>query len=89
VIPYAFHPEAEAELGAAASFYESRNVGFGGAFAAEVQRVVALLREYPDTGSPVRLPVRRALAHVPAANDASGQLRFPAGADAVALTQSK
>ena len=41
MIPYAFHPEAEAELVDAALFYESRVDGLGRSFAAEVQRTVA------------------------------------------------
>ena len=61
MIPYSFHPEAEAELAAAALFYEARVGGLGRRFAAEVQRVITLIREYPDAGAPVRLPVRRVL----------------------------
>jgi len=61
VIPYSFHPEAEAEFAAAALFYESRIVGLGRSFSAEVQRIVSLIREYPDAGAPVRLPVRKTL----------------------------
>lgn len=59
MIPYSFHPEAEAELVAAAMFYESRMVGLGKSFAAEVERTVSLIREHPDAGSPVGLPRRR------------------------------
>ena len=61
MIPYSFHPEAEAEFAAAALFYESRIVGLGRSFSAEVQRIVSLIREYPDAGAPVRLPVRKTL----------------------------
>ena len=61
MIPYSFHPEAEAQLTAAAEFYESRVAGLGRLFSAEVQRTIALVREYPDAGAPVRLPIRRAL----------------------------
>ena len=61
MIPYSFHPEAEAEFAAAALFYESRVVGLGRSFSAEVQRIVSLIREYPDAGAPVRLPVRKTL----------------------------
>ena len=59
MIPYAFHPEAEAELSAAALFYEARVVGLGRAFAAEVERTIALVREYPDAGAPLRPALRR------------------------------
>ena len=59
MIPYSFHPEAEAEFADAALFYESRVAGLGRQFSAEVQRIISLIREYPDAGAPVRLPVRR------------------------------
>jgi toxin ParE1/3/4 len=61
VISYAFHPEAEAEFANAALFYESRVVGLGRLFSAEVRRIVLLLREFPEAGAPIRLPVRRIL----------------------------
>jgi len=61
VIPYSFHPEAEAELSAAAEFYESRVAGLGRLFSAEVQRTIWFVRAYPDVGAIVRLPIRRAL----------------------------
>ena len=61
MIPYSFHPEAEAEFAAAALFYESRIVGLGRSFSAEIQRIVSLTREYPDAGAPVFLPVRKTL----------------------------
>jgi hypothetical protein len=56
VIPYSFHPEAEAELADAAVFYESRLVGLGKSFVAEVERTVSLIREHPDAGVPLSLP---------------------------------
>ncbi|MDQ2917913.1 MAG: type II toxin-antitoxin system RelE/ParE family toxin [Casimicrobiaceae bacterium] len=61
MIPYTFHPEAEVELAEAALFYESRVERLGRSFAAEVQRTIALIREYPDAGAPLDLPVRRVL----------------------------
>ena len=61
MIPYSFHPEAEAEFVDAALFYESRVAGLGRQFSAEVQRIISLIREYPEAGAPVRLPVRRSL----------------------------
>lgn len=61
MIAYSFHPEAEAELSAAALFYESRVAGLGRLFSTEVQRTIALVREYPDAGAPIRLPIRRAV----------------------------
>jgi plasmid stabilization system protein ParE len=59
VIPYSFHPEAEAEFADAALFYESRLVSLGKAFVAEVERTVSLIREHPDAGAPVGLPRRQ------------------------------
>ncbi len=61
MIPYSFHPEAEAEFAAAASFYESRVAGLGRSFSAEVHRTISLIREYPDAGALVRPSVRKAL----------------------------
>ena len=61
MIPYSFHPNAEAELSAAAEFYESRVTGLGRLFSAEVQRTISFIRDYPDAGAAIRLPVRRAL----------------------------
>ncbi len=63
MIPYSFHPEAEAELADAAVFYESRMVGLGKSFAAEVERTVSFIREHPTAGSPVGLPRRRVLLY--------------------------
>ena len=59
MIPYSFHLEADAELAAAADLYESRLVGLGKSFVAEVERTVSLIREHPDAGTPVGLPRRR------------------------------
>lgn len=61
MIPYTFHPDADAELEEAALFYESRMAGLGRSFAAEVERTIALLREYPDAGSAVGPKRRRVL----------------------------
>ena len=59
MIPYAFHPEADAELEEAMLFYESRLVGLGKSFAAEVERMVSLIREFPDAGAKVGIGRRR------------------------------
>jgi len=61
VIPYSFHPEAEAEFAAAALFYESRAASLGRSFSAEVQRTISLILEYPDAGALVRPAVRKTL----------------------------
>ncbi len=61
MIPYAFHPEAAAEFEETSAFYEIRMVGLGKSFAAEVERTVSHIREFPDAGSPVGISIRRAL----------------------------
>ena len=58
MIPYTFHPDADAELAEAAFFYESRMTGLGKVFAAEVERTISLVREFPEAGSSVG-PKRR------------------------------
>jgi len=50
VIPYDFHPEAMAEFVDATVFYESRRAGLGNSFAAEVERMIALIRSHTDAG---------------------------------------
>jgi plasmid stabilization system protein ParE len=59
VIPYKFHPDADAELEEASLFYESRMAGLGKFFAAEVERTISLVREFPEAGSPVAPALRR------------------------------
>jgi plasmid stabilization system protein ParE len=61
VIAYSFHPEADAELEHATFFYESRMPGLGKSFSAEVERTVTLIREFPDSGSPIGPNRRRVL----------------------------
>ncbi len=61
MIPCSFHPDAVAELEAAAIFYESRMAGLGKSFAAEVERTIFLVREYPEAGSPMGSTRRRVL----------------------------
>jgi hypothetical protein len=59
VIPYDFHPEAKAEFIEATVFYESRRAGLGASFAAEVERMITLIRSHPDVGTPGGLRRRR------------------------------
>ena len=61
MIPYAFHPEADAEFEEAALFYETRMIGLGKFFATEVERTIALVREFPEAGSPMGRQLRRVL----------------------------
>ena len=50
---YEFHPEAELEFYEAALRYESEVIGLGARFGDEVERVIDLLLEHPELGSPV------------------------------------
>jgi plasmid stabilization system protein ParE len=59
VISYWFHPEADAELESASLFYESRMVGLGKSFAAEIERTILFIREFPNAGSLVGGSSRR------------------------------
>ena len=59
MIAYVFHHDAEAELEQAALFYESQVVGLGKSFAAEVERTISLVREFPEAGSPTGANWRR------------------------------
>jgi hypothetical protein len=63
VIPYAFHPEAEAEFDESALFYESRLAGLGTSFVDTVERTISLIRQYPEAGALVALSTRRVLVH--------------------------
>jgi len=59
-----FHPAAERELAAAMEVGEERGRGLGNDLLVEVERVVALLCEFPDIGERLdekrrRFPLRR------------------------------
>ncbi len=47
----AFHPEAEAELVAAAAWYSSRARGLGADFVDEVERATGRIAEHPESGT--------------------------------------
>jgi plasmid stabilization system protein ParE len=56
-----FHPAAETELRAIATFYEGRMAGLGKEFVSEVDRVRRLIADYPALGAaydPVHRHVR-------------------------------
>ena len=57
-----FHPEAEAELLAAAEFYEVQAPGLGLDLLEELERVVARAVEAPAVGAPYVAGTRRLLA---------------------------
>lgn len=61
MIPYVFHPDAEVDLVEAALFYETQMAGLGKSFSAEVERTIALIRTFPDAGSPLGGLRRRVL----------------------------
>src|SRR5215210_6839771 len=63
LIDYKFHPEAALEFEEAAAFYESRMAGLGVSFAAEVERTVSLIRQFPDAGTLVGGSRRRVSLH--------------------------
>jgi hypothetical protein len=50
VIGYSFHPEARAELTGAADYYDARLEGLGATFIGAVERTIALVCQYPDSG---------------------------------------
>jgi hypothetical protein len=62
VISHSFHPEADAELEDASLFYESRMAGLGKSFAAEVERTISLIRQFPMRGRPSGLRVDASLS---------------------------
>jgi len=88
VIPYTFHPDADAELEEAALFYESRMAGLGRSFAAEVERTILCTAKIPTPSSSSRSPTS---AGVPATGDGAASTpkarcrRRPATALKVAL----
>ena len=54
-------PEAEADLGDAAGWYEARREGLGSRFLDEVRQVIDLIAENPDRYPRVHGEIRRAL----------------------------
>jgi len=55
-----FHADAEAELDAAVSFYESVMTGLGKAFVDDVKNAIERLRNYPDSGPSIGLKLKKA-----------------------------
>lgn len=72
--PVTLHPDATAELEAAAVWYDEQRRGLGLQFLAAIDRAVAHLHRWPDSGSPVpgtspdldlrRVPVARFPYHL-------------------------
>lgn len=61
MIPVQFHSDAEAEMMAAASYYETRQAGLGRRFLASVQDAVNRIGINPGLYPVVELDVRRCL----------------------------
>jgi len=59
VKPVRFHPEAEVELAAEASYYEEHSSGLGERFVREVQAAVDLASAFPLIGAPYKYNTRR------------------------------
>ena len=59
--PAGFHPLAEREFTEAAEYFERESIGLGAAFIAAVERCVAEIIEYPESGRRVVGTVRRRL----------------------------
>lgn len=55
---FEFHPDAEQEFIEEAAWYEAEVRGLGLRFGAEVDRVIELLLENPDCGTPVNEHLR-------------------------------
>ena len=58
-----FHPEAEAELAAAAAFYEDHAEGLGLDFAAEVHEAIERAIAMPLAWAQIEPGIRRVLVH--------------------------
>lgn len=54
-----FHPEARAELRAAAAYYESCRTGLGREFLTQVENAAALVLLNPHAGGVIRAPYQR------------------------------
>lgn len=54
-----FHPEAAAEFGAAAVYYEEEVPGLGEAFISELEKVAELIKLHPFIGNPIDEIFRR------------------------------
>ncbi|WP_456450548.1 type II toxin-antitoxin system RelE/ParE family toxin [Hydrogenimonas sp.] len=60
---FRFHPEAAAELEAAADYYESCRPGLGDEFLDEVERALDLMLRFPDAWQKLDDGIRRVLTH--------------------------
>ena len=56
-----FHEAAELEMNEAAEYYESRVTGLGLTFISEVERCTNLIKENPESSTPILKNIRRKL----------------------------
>lgn len=63
LLPVRFHSAARQELWHEVEFYDERGQGLGNELAAEVERVIRDIREYPELGTPDRVGTRRVKVH--------------------------
>jgi len=56
-----FHPAADAELIAAAEFYESQTTGLGRDFLDEINRALSRIADFPQAWSVIEADIRRCL----------------------------
>ena len=61
MLEIAVHEDADEELKAAASFYESREMGLGQLFLQRIADGFALIQDQPFAGSPLSADIRRLL----------------------------
>ena len=54
-----FHPEAQNEFLASIKYYNQKAAGLGDQFYEEVQTALALLRSFPEIGSPFEASIRK------------------------------
>lgn len=59
-----FHPDAEAELIAAAEFYEGQAAGLGVDFIAEIQQALEMIANHPGIGHSFSKHLRRILVRL-------------------------
>lgn len=60
---FSFHPEAEAEFGAAVEWYEERSIGLGLDFATEIRQAILRAESMPFAWMRIEGDIRRVLAH--------------------------
>jgi hypothetical protein len=62
--PYRFLEEAEAEFQTNCRYYDQQVAGLGDRFAADVDRIITQIREYPQSGALVSRILRKRVLHL-------------------------